>query len=322
MHPEFETPVERFATWLARLDDPRTDGVTRPVSSEGLPRATLAPGRGQAGVGTLFAVGGGGGVLGPRGLYAAAFVSYEPGSPLTYSELLTARPAWAAPGCEVTDIWVDSPPPAPAGVSSGRSPRSSAHLRAGDHLRHWHWHRHHLERAAWTAHVPTGPGTSPVTARFADLRRARVRLLRGRTRQPQLVGDGPVRTAVMRRLGRGGAVPRPLGPRAPRAARLAAPGATARFLPAARLPAVRSAEPAQAAGRGRRRVGCGAPGPACRGHAGAQVHQLAHRVRRHALHRVRSTARRGRPGGTPGPPRCPRTPTSWGRRPRSGAACS
>ena len=24
-HPEFETAVERFATWLARLDDPRTD---------------------------------------------------------------------------------------------------------------------------------------------------------------------------------------------------------------------------------------------------------------------------------------------------------
>ena len=22
LHPEFETPVERFATWLARLDDP------------------------------------------------------------------------------------------------------------------------------------------------------------------------------------------------------------------------------------------------------------------------------------------------------------
>ena len=21
-HPEFETPIERFATWLARLDDP------------------------------------------------------------------------------------------------------------------------------------------------------------------------------------------------------------------------------------------------------------------------------------------------------------
>lgn len=22
VHPEFETPIERFATWLARLDDP------------------------------------------------------------------------------------------------------------------------------------------------------------------------------------------------------------------------------------------------------------------------------------------------------------
>jgi hypothetical protein len=22
LHPEFETPIERFATWLARLDDP------------------------------------------------------------------------------------------------------------------------------------------------------------------------------------------------------------------------------------------------------------------------------------------------------------
>ena len=25
LHPEFETPVERFATWLARLDDPDDD---------------------------------------------------------------------------------------------------------------------------------------------------------------------------------------------------------------------------------------------------------------------------------------------------------
>ncbi|HZJ06495.1 MAG TPA: DUF6104 family protein [Nocardioidaceae bacterium] len=25
LHPEFETPVERFATWLARLDDPDVD---------------------------------------------------------------------------------------------------------------------------------------------------------------------------------------------------------------------------------------------------------------------------------------------------------
>ena len=25
LHPEFETPVERFATWLARLDDDEDD---------------------------------------------------------------------------------------------------------------------------------------------------------------------------------------------------------------------------------------------------------------------------------------------------------
>lgn len=25
VHPEFETPVERFATWLARLDDPEDE---------------------------------------------------------------------------------------------------------------------------------------------------------------------------------------------------------------------------------------------------------------------------------------------------------
>ena len=25
VHPDFETPVERFATWLARLDDPEDD---------------------------------------------------------------------------------------------------------------------------------------------------------------------------------------------------------------------------------------------------------------------------------------------------------
>lgn len=25
VHPDFETPIERFATWLARLDDPDDD---------------------------------------------------------------------------------------------------------------------------------------------------------------------------------------------------------------------------------------------------------------------------------------------------------
>ena len=71
--------------------------------------------------------------LRPSGVYGAAFVSYEPGSPLTYSELLVARPipvpgrrgrrasipgsSWARSArVEITDIWVDSP----ASVAGGR----------------------------------------------------------------------------------------------------------------------------------------------------------------------------------------------------------
>ncbi|HET7351713.1 MAG TPA: acetoacetate decarboxylase family protein [Marmoricola sp.] len=44
------------------------------------------------------------------GVYGAALVSYEEPSPLTYSELLVARPVRAAGGrrVEITDIWVDS----------------------------------------------------------------------------------------------------------------------------------------------------------------------------------------------------------------------
>jgi hypothetical protein len=143
--------------------------------------------------GTLFAVAGGG--VRPRGLYAAAFVSYEPGSPLTYSELLAARLVGGT-RVEVTDIWVDSPASRAGGRELWAIPKELAHLRldtpgpgTGTVP---------LARATWTAHVPTGSGPSPVTARFADLRRAGVRLpLRGRTRQPALVGDGPVRSAVI-----------------------------------------------------------------------------------------------------------------------------
>ncbi|WP_216656428.1 acetoacetate decarboxylase family protein [Nocardioides marmotae] len=56
----------------------------------------------------------------PAGVYGAAFVSYEEPSPLTYSELLVARPI-KVPGSRgrrvsITDIWVDSP----ASVAGGR----------------------------------------------------------------------------------------------------------------------------------------------------------------------------------------------------------
>ena len=53
------------------------------------------------------------------GVYGAAFVSYEEGSPLTYSELLVARPVSTDKDgrrVSITDIWVDSP----ASVAGGR----------------------------------------------------------------------------------------------------------------------------------------------------------------------------------------------------------
>ncbi|WP_205471021.1 acetoacetate decarboxylase family protein [Nocardioides sp. SYSU D00038] len=58
--------------------------------------------------------------LRPAGIYGAAFVSYEEGSPLTYSELLVARPLRtddAGRRVTITDIWVDSP----ASVAGGRA---------------------------------------------------------------------------------------------------------------------------------------------------------------------------------------------------------
>ncbi|HCB06324.1 MAG TPA: hypothetical protein DEQ43_19155 [Nocardioides bacterium] len=57
--------------------------------------------------------------LRPAGLYGAAFVSYDEGSPLTYHELLVARPVSTVEHgrrVTITDIWVDSP----ASVAGGR----------------------------------------------------------------------------------------------------------------------------------------------------------------------------------------------------------
>ncbi len=61
----------------------------------------------------------------PAGIHGAAFVSYEEGSPLTYSELLVARPVGGS-AVEIEQIWVDSPASMTADGSSGRSRRSCA----------------------------------------------------------------------------------------------------------------------------------------------------------------------------------------------------
>ena len=138
--------------------------------------------------GTLFAHRGGSGR--PRGLYAAAFVSYEPGSPLTYAELLVAR-CVGATRVEITDIWVDSPASRAGGRELWAIPKELAGLhrattRTGA-----------LTRTAWTADVPAGSPEGPsVAARFTARSRVGVRVpLRGGTRQPALAPGGPVRSA-------------------------------------------------------------------------------------------------------------------------------
>ena len=69
----------------------------------------------------------------PPGLYGAAFVAYEPGSPLTYLELLTAR-LLDAPRrrVRITDIWVDSAPSMEGGRSLWAIPKGLAKLELTD----------------------------------------------------------------------------------------------------------------------------------------------------------------------------------------------
>src|SRR4051812_41620537 len=66
----------------------------------------------------------------PRGVYGAAFVNYEPGSELTYHELLVARLVRAGRTAHVriTDIWVDSPTSRDGGRSLWAIPKHLADL--------------------------------------------------------------------------------------------------------------------------------------------------------------------------------------------------
>jgi acetoacetate decarboxylase len=140
---------------------------------------------------TLFAVDGAPGR--PRGRYAAAFASYEPDSPLTYSELLVAR-SLGGTRLQVTDIWVDSPASRAGGRELWALPKELADFDLDTN------HTGPLSRTEWTARVPTGSvGRRAVaTARFTDVSRAGVRLpLRGGTRQPPLAPGGtPLAAAI------------------------------------------------------------------------------------------------------------------------------
>jgi acetoacetate decarboxylase len=131
--------------------------------------------------------------LRPAGVYGAAFVSYEEGSPLTYYELLVARPS-AADGhgrrVTITDIWVDSP----ASVAGGRElwaiPKGLCDFSLDTS------HTGPVTTTEWTARLARTPIAS---ARFRDVSRAAPRVrFRGGTWQPGIEDTGGAeRTATL-----------------------------------------------------------------------------------------------------------------------------
>ena len=79
---------------------------------------------------SLFAVTATGREDRPSGLYGAAVVDYQEGSPLTYHELLVARlhRDGPRPRVRITDIWVDSPQSLAGGRALWAIPKELADL--------------------------------------------------------------------------------------------------------------------------------------------------------------------------------------------------
>lgn len=128
--------------------------------------------------------------LRPAGIYGAAFVSYEQGSELTYSELLVARTVKTEEHgrrVSIVDIWVDSPASMTGGRDLWAIPKDLCDFTLDTS------HRGPLSGTEWSASV----GRRPIArASFTDVSRATVRLpFKGGTRQPQLVDGGEARTA-------------------------------------------------------------------------------------------------------------------------------
>ncbi|WP_121258088.1 acetoacetate decarboxylase family protein [Nocardioides ferulae] len=131
--------------------------------------------------------------LRPAGVYGVAWVSYEPGSPLTYSELLVARPVRSAQHgrrVSITDIWVDSP----ASVAGGRElwaiPKDLCDFTLESD------YRGPLAHTEWSASAQRRPIAE---ARFTDVSRAAPRVpFKGGTWQPGIAEtDGAERTAEL-----------------------------------------------------------------------------------------------------------------------------
>ena len=111
----------------------------------------------------------------PDGVYGAAFVSYEAPSPLTYSELLVARPTDDRQ-VTISDIWVDSPDSVAGGRELWAIPKGLCDFTLESS------HTGPLARTEWSASYARRPIAA---ARFTDVSRAAVRLpFKGATFQP------------------------------------------------------------------------------------------------------------------------------------------
>jgi acetoacetate decarboxylase len=129
--------------------------------------------------------------LRPAGIYGAAFVSYEEGSPLSYSELLVARPVQedGVKAVSITDIWVDSP----ASVAGGRGlwaiPKELCDFTLESS------YRGPVSHTEWSASVERRPIAH---ARFTDVSRIAVRVpFKGGTWQPPIDDHSEPVTAAL-----------------------------------------------------------------------------------------------------------------------------
>jgi acetoacetate decarboxylase len=131
--------------------------------------------------------------LRPAGVYGAAFVSYDEGSPLTYHEFLVARSVSTEHDgrrVTITDIWVDSPESVAGGRELWAIPKALCDFtfdtsRAGP-----------LTSTEWTA---TQGRVAIAGARFRDVSRIAPRLpFKGATWQPGIEDTGgQARTATL-----------------------------------------------------------------------------------------------------------------------------
>jgi hypothetical protein len=124
------------------------------------------------------------------GVYGVALVSYETPSPLTYSELLVARPVKAAGGrrVNITDIWVDSQDSLEGGRALWAIPKDLCDFQrttTGDRV----------QRTSWSTSLD---GVPVASARFTDVSRNAPRVpFKGSTWQQRGVDEpGPDREVV------------------------------------------------------------------------------------------------------------------------------